>query len=507
MNRALPLAASRPIPFTPTLDMDASSLSSRCRRFLLASCAAVAIGRSQSVRALPLQIRLEDHLTSYATAAGARFHAVVTVPLEYGGRVAIPRGSLVYGSVVKATKVGLGFVHERAALDLDFHEIVTPDGRAFPFQARLLSIDNAREHVTPRGTVKGILAANSPANLRYGLFREPSSALFYHSLIGATGPTGQLWTEYGMGPFAAAGFLALNMVMFRFPEPEIHFAPGTDMELAVSALPEGVAFYPPPFIADVPEPLATELQARTFLLTKPAGKSVPDIVNVAFLGSRQQLMQAFAAAGWLPAEPTVRHSISHYWGAIPAMNGYAAAPVSTVLYDGAEPGIVFEKCLNTISKRHHIRIWNAGTFAGQEIWRGAASHDTGISFAPRQVAFTHKIDPSIDIERSKVVDDLDFAGCLDPVAYLDRPSASRSLTNGDGVSTDGRMAVLTLTDCSAPQPNGEPVPAPPGSKATRFARRMVLVERDSILRQNPYYWTYRAIRRARSSMRSAALDN
>ncbi len=487
--------------------MDASTLSARCLRFLLACCAGAALGRSQPIHALLLEVRLEDHLTSYATPAGSRFHAVVTVPLEYDGRIAIPRGTVVYGSVVKATRVGLGFVHERAALDLDFRECVTPDGRVFPFQARLHAIDNAREHITPRGIVQGILAANSPANLRYGLFREPSSAFFYHSLIGATGPTGQLWTEYGMGPFAAAGFLAVNMVMFRFPEPEIHFAPGTDMELAVSALPEGMAFYPPPFVTEVSEPLAAELQARAFQLSKPDGKHVPDIVNVAFLGSRQQLIQAFAAAGWLPAEPTVRRSISHYWGAIPAMNGYAAAPVSTVLYHGAEPGIVFEKCLNTISKRHHIRIWNAGTFSGSDVWLAAASHDTGISFAPREVSFTHKIDPSIDLERSKIVDDLDFAGCLDPIAYLDRPSASRSLANGDGVSTDGRLAVLTLADCSPPPPNADPVPAPPGSKAKRFARRMVLVERDSILRQNPYYWTYRAIRRARSSMRSAALDN
>ena len=506
MNRDLRLAASLPIPSTPTLNMDAPNISSRRLRFLLAFCAAASIGRSQPVHAPLLQVRLQDHLTSYATSVGTGFHAVVTVPLEIGGRVAIPRGSVVYGSVVKATAVGFGFIHERAALVLDFRECVTPDGRGFPFQARLHAIDNAREHITPRGTVQGILAANSPANLRYGLFREPSSAFFYHSLIGATGPTGQLWTEYGMGPFAAAGFLAVNMMMFRFPEPEIHFAPGTDMELAVSALPEGVAFYPPPFVAEVPEPLAAELQTKAYELTKRTGKHVPDIVNVAFLGSREQLMQAFAAAGWLPAEPTVRHSISHYWGAIPAMNGYAAAPVSTVLYDGAEPGIVFERSLNTISKRHHIRIWSAGVFSGREIWLAAASHDTGISFAPRQVSFTHKIDPSIDVERSKIVNDLDFAGCLDPIAYLDRPTAARSLANGDGVSTDGRLAVLTLADCSPPPPNGQPIPAPPGSKAKRFARRMVLVERDSILRQNPYYWTYRAIRRARS-LHSAAFDN
>lgn len=38
-------------------------------------------------------------------------------------------------------------------------------------------------------------------------------------------------------------------------------------------------------------------------------------------------------------------------------HGYKTTPVSTLLISGREPGLVFQKQLNTFAKRHHIRIW------------------------------------------------------------------------------------------------------------------------------------------------------
>ncbi len=62
------------------------------------------------------------------------------------------------------------------------------------------------------------------------------------------------------------------------------------------------------------------------------------------------------------------------------MSGYSTAPVSTLLYQDAEPTVVFQKSFNTIAKRHHIRIWRAGDFEGNEVWLGAATHDAGVGF-------------------------------------------------------------------------------------------------------------------------------
>ncbi len=66
---------------------------------------------------------------------------------ERDGRIVIPRDSVVYGTVTRVTKVGLGFRHERARMWLKFDEYETPDGQHVPFSAKLVSIDNAREKV------------------------------------------------------------------------------------------------------------------------------------------------------------------------------------------------------------------------------------------------------------------------------------------------------------------------------------------------------------------------
>src|SRR5690242_17892050 len=98
---------------------------------------------ASSIESPPLKIRLETHLTSYASRPGSRFRAIVIADYERNGGILIPRGSLVYGTVRRATSVGLGFRHERARLALQFREYQIPDGRRFPFAAKLISIDNA----------------------------------------------------------------------------------------------------------------------------------------------------------------------------------------------------------------------------------------------------------------------------------------------------------------------------------------------------------------------------
>ena len=45
---------------------------------------------------------------------------------------------------LRAVGVGMGLVHERATIDLDFHEYELADGRRFPLRARLTSIDCSR---------------------------------------------------------------------------------------------------------------------------------------------------------------------------------------------------------------------------------------------------------------------------------------------------------------------------------------------------------------------------
>ena len=71
--------------------------------------------------------------------------------------------------------VGFGFVHERATLELAFHEYELADGNRYPLGAHLQFIENAREEVDSRGRIRGILAASSPQGLLRGIWYRPSA--------------------------------------------------------------------------------------------------------------------------------------------------------------------------------------------------------------------------------------------------------------------------------------------------------------------------------------------
>ena len=48
----------------------------------------------------------------------------------------------------------------------------------------------------------------------------------------------------------------------------------------------------------------------------------------------------------------------------------------------------------------------------QDVWISAASEDVSIAFSKQARGVTHMIDENIDLERTKVVNDLFFTGCV-----------------------------------------------------------------------------------------------
>jgi hypothetical protein len=442
-----------------------------------------------------LEVRLTAPLSSYATPAGTEFRAVVTSRFRLNGRVLLVPGTTVFGVVRTATTVGLGIIHERAGLDLEFTGYELPDGRRFPIAARVHYIDNARESVTSKGRIQGILAASRPQSFVQGIWHRPNPAMPQRSFLGLTGASGRLWTEYSMGPLGAAGLFAARCALFRMPEPEIQLPRGTELKLVVTHIAEDAPEFPAPVHSIVEPELAEWLATQPAQVTKPNGRLAGDIIHLAFRGTRQQLVNAFEAAGWVEPDPLTKSSFRLAYDAYTRQTGYPSAPVSKLLYLGAEPDLVFEKSLNTLSKRHHIRIWRA-QLNGEEVWLGAGTHDVGIGFESRQMTFTHRIYPRIDFERRKVVNDLQFAGCAGPAGYVER-SVSQAGTGEPRVTvTDGRLAVVALRDCEAqrePEPEGAGPLKPPRTWPLRLVRRMMLEGRQYVLRGNAYYWAYRAI--------------
>ncbi|HSP68706.1 MAG TPA: LssY C-terminal domain-containing protein [Bryobacteraceae bacterium] len=442
-----------------------------------------------------IEIRLMSPLTSYGMAPGAPFQGVVTAPANVEGRLVLPAGTLIHGTVRKAVGVGIGLVHERATLDLDFNEYELADGRRFPLRARLTSIDNARESVTREGQIKGILAASNPQSFITGLWMRPTISNVGRSLAGLTGAGGRLWTEFSMGPFGAAALFAARLAIFRLPEPEIQLPPGTEMTAELTSLAEDAPAFAGAAPAAIPDDLSEWLLNQPFLVKKPDGQTVSDIVNIALIGSREQLLMAFTAAGWSQPDRLTTRSFVRAYKAYTSQAGYAAAPVSKLLYLRDEPDFIFQKSLNTIAKRHHVRIWDA-ELNGQLIWLAAATQDTGIALSSRRTSFTHTIEPALDLERHKVLRDLGFAGCVQSTGYVERESAVRTADTRSRVESDGGAAIVRLRDCALAEPpaNARMMPPAPGSLLSRMARRTLLETRQYLLRGNAYYWAYRGLR-------------
>jgi hypothetical protein len=454
-------------------------------------------------------IRLLTPLSSISSTRGSEFQAVVIAPFKQSGRVLMPQGTIVSGTITSRKSVGLGIVHERAGLGIEFQEYALPDGRRFPLRARLRSIDNGREEVTPQGEIRGVLAANSPQQVIGGVWTRPTVTLFERSPLGLTGLCGRIWKGYSLGPIGAAGLFALKIALFRMPEPDIQLPVGTELSLTVLRVPEDA----PDF--DLPEPSEVAPEVAEFLLdqpaavTRPDGRLVRDIINVALEGTSQEMVNAFHASGWHLAAPSTPKTWAEECGAFTAKRGYSTAPVSKLTYRDQPPEFIFEKSLNSVLMRHHVRVWRIRE-GGRDLWFGAATHDIGAGFDPHSFKFTHRIQPQVDRERNKIINDLTFSQCSEQAAFVERPDVARNNAR-TGIVTDGRIAVLPLRACEAlPQTAGMDHPQPVGPAIARMARRVVLETRNYVERENAFFWTYRAIKwtmAARRSQTQSLLDD
>lgn len=436
-----------------------------------------------------LTVRLLKPLSSFSSRPGDEFQAMVVAPVEADGRILVPRKSIVYGRVAKRTRVGRGFIHERASMQLEFYAWQPPGGALRPLSAQLTGIDNAREQVLPNGRIKGILATSGPPGFLLGMWRRPDLSMFGRASIGFSGIAHFTWLQSNFHPAMAPAIAGLRMLMVRFPEPEIHLPAGSDLVLSTSTrlLPMGevteTRAVHPGFVS-----LAA---AQPLLTTRGTGEKTADITNLLFLGSQEELEQAFAQGGWFPADTIAPQTILRAYRAITTQDSYLTAPVSLLQLEGRPPDLVFQRALNTIAKRHHIRIWKRpDLYEGKEVWVAAATHDTGIQVRAAGMSYTHRTDPRIDLERGKVIEDLKFAGCVEGEDLVDRPDFSDEPYGR--ITTDGRMAIVELKTCTPTVDFTEvfQIPAQRISPAARLLRRFILENRHAILRGNLYYLAF-----------------
>src|SRR5262249_1303533 len=182
------------------------------------------------------------------------------------------------------------------------------------------------------------------------------------------------------------------------------------------------------------------------LRTEAAHQTPSDLTNVLFIGTREELEAAFRTAGWRSADEVGFKSALQELEAAARKSGYDQAPASLLTLNGAPPDLVFQKALNTISKRHHVRIWKqSGMYDNRETWVAAATHDIGVAAHGKGTKWFHLIDPRADREREWIRNEILFAGAAG-YALVERPDAPKRTKNatGDELITDGRMLVVAL---------------------------------------------------------------
>jgi hypothetical protein len=371
-----------------------------------------------------LQIRLASAIHSSTAKAGQTFEAVVIAPVLASGEVAIAAGAKVSGHVKDVTSAVKP--EDQAVLDLVFDQVSDSAARhKTVLAAKLVSIENSRESVDSEGKITGIIAAQTGSGrMDQGI--------------------GKVAERY---PGLADILTQIKGTVVKETDSNIDYEPGVEMTIALTKALEwtggGAALN---VRAIQPEEelfgLVNRQPSRT-MAEKPSRPS--DVTNLMFIGSRQDIGNAFQRAGWTTAEQLNDKSKLETFRAITEMRGYKEAPVSTLLLDGAPPDLVFQKQNNTFAARHHLRIWRRpGTFHGQEVWVCAATHDIAIEYSEQNHTFIHKIDSNIDRERAKVVNDLMFTGLVEGLALVDRVDIPENLHNatGDALETDGKLAVI-----------------------------------------------------------------
>ncbi|MGB6944046.1 MAG: LssY C-terminal domain-containing protein [Bryobacteraceae bacterium] len=442
-----------------------------------------------TIRPLPqgtqLHIRLTSPVGSYASTAGSPVSAVLIAPLIMDGETALPAGSILAGTVKSVTRVGLGLRHETASLDLEFSQITTPNGEIIPISAQVADVDNGRERVTRDGRIRGVRSTSSLSYRVSGYIR-----------------TALQWEIH-----AELAEWAIRSLIMELPEPEIYYPAGVELTLNLNQplLLDASLHSNPQAAPELSDGQRLELERIAALM--PYRTHVPvtgrssDLTNVLFVGSHDQIVRAFDAAGWTQPGPSSLRDRIEWIRSVAELRGDGAAPMSVLLLDGAEPAMSWQKGFNDVAKRHHIRMWKAaGTWRGRELWVGAATRDVDFAYLRPGKKLSHKIGEYIDQERDKVAYDLAFSSCgsiLDWTDRLDFPRVARNAT-GDPIVTDGRMVAIELNDCRTPRLSTDTVDSTPlpehGNKFQRFARREILSARDELLRTNPYWRTFEASR-------------
>ncbi len=195
------------------------------------------------------------------------------------------------------------------------------------------------------------------------------------------------------------------------------------------------------------------------------GDGLPgDPVNVALIGTLQQVRSAFESLGWSEADQL---GLASSWGMIRSFvfnSPYPTAPFSTLYLFGRGQDIGFQKAIdNSPRKRHHVRFWALSLARAQDtwgaagfwlntarppdnervLWVGAGTRDTGLSLTRLTFQITHATDSDTNAERDYIIAELRRNRSIEAVKVYQ--SGQDLLTDRvNHYITDGEIALASL---------------------------------------------------------------
>ena len=171
-----------------------------------------------------------------------------------------------------------------------------------------------------------------------------------------------------------------------------------------------------------------------------------DPLNVALIGTKDQVDTIMKAAGWFPADPLGLRSDLRIGVDTVLKKSYAEAPVSSLYLFGRKEDLAFEKPVGgDPHKRNHVRFWKTDKVDpdGRPIWIGSATFDERVGLSHTTGQITHHIAPDVDSERERLFSDLQATGKLSETYFEDDFHKVDRGKNGGGDPwhTDGRLEV------------------------------------------------------------------
>jgi hypothetical protein len=186
-------------------------------------------------------------------------------------------------------------------------------------------------------------------------------------------------------------------------------------------------------------------------VTETGDKHPGDPLNVALIGTENEVKAIMKAAKWYPAAALGFVSDIEISADAILKRPDKDAPVSSLYLFGRKEDLAFEQEVdNNPRHRHHVRLWKTAQPSGdgRPKWIGAAVYDEKVGFSRTTGQITHVTAADVDVERDYLFTCLSKTKLLEEEYIVKNFHENHTGFNGGGDpwKTDGSLYVGVIAD-------------------------------------------------------------